>query len=101
MMKTARVMIKLYRSVDCPGCDDIESTLKKLVVAHKVIVVEAGQQVDDLSPSVVLPAIKDNGQMISGPAAISTYLKDLEKFVADWGRFQSDSCYISDDGKPC
>ena len=94
-------MIKLYRPVDCPSCDDIEGMLKELVVAHKVIVVEAGQQVDDLSLPVLLPVIKDNGQMISGPAAISTYLKDLEKFVVDWGRFQSDSCYISDDGKPC
>jgi hypothetical protein len=47
-----------------------------------------------------LPAIRDNGQMINGPAAISAYLKDLEKFVADWRRFQSDSCYI-DDGEVC
>ena len=39
----------------------------------------AGQQVDDLSLPVLLPVIKDNGQMISGPAGISTYLKDLEK----------------------
>lgn len=94
-------MIKLYRFADCPGCADIEAALQEMVVAYQVIVVKAGQPGDDLSPDVALPAIRDNGQMINGSAAISAYLKELENFVTDWRRFQSDSCYIDDDGKAC
>jgi glutaredoxin len=94
-------VIKLYRPRDCPGCADIEAALQELVVAHQVITVEEDKLRDELSPEVTLPALKDNGQIISGPAAISAYLKELEKFVADWRRFQSDSCYIDDDGQTC
>jgi hypothetical protein len=94
-------MIEFYRPVDCPACADIEAVLKELVVAHKVVVVEEGQAAAELKPDVLLPAIKDNGQVVSGPTAIATYLRELEKFVAGWQRFQSDSCYIDDDGAPC
>jgi glutaredoxin len=94
-------MIKLYRPVDCPDCADIEAVLKELVVAHKVVVVEAGQAAAELNPDIALPVIKDNGRVISGPTAIATYLSELEKFVADWQRFQSDSCYLDDDGATC
>jgi glutaredoxin len=94
-------MIKLYRPVDCPDCADVEAILKELVVAHKVIVVEEGQATAELNPDISLPAIKDNGQVISGPTAINTYLRELEKFVAGWQRFQSDSCYVDDDGATC
>lgn len=94
-------MIKLYRPRDCPACADIEATLQELVVAHRVITVEEDKLQNDLDPEVALPAINDNGQIISGLAAISAYLKELEKFVADWQRFQSDSCYIDDNGQPC
>lgn len=94
-------MIELYRPVNCPACADIETTLKELVVAHKVITVEAGQVTAELNGNVALPAIKENGQIISGPASIAAYLKDLEKFVANWQRFQSDSCYIDDEGESC
>jgi glutaredoxin len=94
-------MIEFYRRVDCPTCADIEAVLKELVVAHKVVVVEEGQAAAELKLDVSLPAIKDNGQVISGPTAIAAYLKELEKFVAGWQRFQSDSCYIDDDGTTC
>lgn len=94
-------MIKLYRPNDCPACADIEAALQELVVAHQVIRVEEDKQQNDLAPEVALPAIKDNDQIISGSAAISAYLKELEKFVADWRRFQSDSCYIDDSGQIC
>ncbi len=94
-------MIKLYRPADCPACTDIEALLKEMVVAHQVIVVQAEQPPAELGPKVTLPAIWENNQTISGPEAISTYLKELAKFVANWQRFQSDSCYLDDDGNVC
>jgi glutathione S-transferase len=94
-------MIKLYRPSQCPGCADIEAALQEMVVAHQVVVVKAGQTPNELNPAVPLPAIQDNGQIISGPGAISRYLQELQKFVADWQRFQSDSCYLDDEGQSC
>jgi hypothetical protein len=91
-------MIELYRSADCPGCADIEATLQELVVAHKVIMVEPGHSP---SPPVELPAIQESGQWVSGPEAITIYLRELAGFVTRWRRFQSDSCYIDDDGEIC
>jgi glutaredoxin len=94
-------VIKFYRPRDCPDCADIEAILQELVVAHQVIMVEEDKFRGDLSPEVALPAIEDDGQIISEPAAISAYLKELEKFVADWRQFQSDSCYVAGDGQIC
>ena len=88
-------MIELFRPIDCPACTDIEATLQELVVAHKVIVVEPGQV------NVPLPALRENGRTVSGREAITAYLKDLEKFVADWQRFQSDVCYLDENGEVC
>jgi len=94
-------MIELFRPVHCPGCTKIEETLKELVVAHKIITLEAGQPAAELTPGTLLPAIKDEGQIITGQAAIDSYLVDLEKIVADWRQFQSDACYIDDGGNVC
>jgi glutaredoxin len=94
-------MIKLFRLRDCSPCAEIETTLKELVVAHEVITLETDEAHAALGPEVALPAIKENGRTISGPAVISAYLKELEQFVSEWRRFQSDSCYINDNGETC
>jgi glutaredoxin len=94
-------VIELYRPVHCPDCTKIEETLKELVVAHKIITLEPGQFAAELTPNTPLPAIKYEGQIIAGQVAIDAYLVDLEKIVADWRRFQSDACYIDDDGNVC
>jgi hypothetical protein len=94
-------MIELYRPPDCPECADIEAALKEMVVAHKVTMVRTNERPEALPADVALPALKDNGQVISGQAAIVTHLRALEKFVADWRRFQGDACYIDDQGETC
>ena len=94
-------MIELYRPSDCAACAEIEEALKDLVIAHKIIKVTPGQPLDALTPDTPLPAIKENGRIISGQAELTAYLSELEKFVADWQRFQADACYIDDDGETC
>jgi hypothetical protein len=94
-------MIELYRPVECAICAEIEAALKEMVVAHKVIVVEKNQNSEILPPETPLPALKENGQIISGQGAIVAHLQELEKFVANWRRFQADSCYLDDDGRMC
>ena len=85
--------IKLYRPAHSPAADDLEAALRELVVAYKVIVVNAA--------NTPLPAIHDEGQVIIGPAALARYLRELEKIVADWRKYQGDACYIGDDGEVC
>lgn len=94
-------MIELYRLDDCPTCADIEAALKEMVIAHTVVTVEADQLPEGLPPKTPLPALKDNGQVITGQAAITTRLRELEEFVAAWQRFQSDACYLDEHGKAC
>ncbi len=94
-------MIELYRPVDCLTCIDIEVALKEMVVAHKIMIVSEDDTPDCLPANTPLPALKDNGEIITGQPAITAHLKELEEFVAEWRRFQSDACYIDDDGETC
>ncbi|MFN8453776.1 MAG: hypothetical protein U0401_03745 [Anaerolineae bacterium] len=94
-------MIELYRPVDCPACADIETALREMVVAHRIIMVEANQTPVEFGPNIPLPALKENGQLVYGAEAIAAYMRELERFVVNWRRFQSDSCYIDDDGQMC
>lgn len=94
-------MIKLYRLANCPACAEIEAALREMVVAHQVIVVEEEHAPAELGTEISLPAIRENNHLVSGPAAISAYLEELAQFTARWRRFQSDTCYIDDNGQVC
>jgi hypothetical protein len=94
-------MIELYRTPDCPECAAIEAALKEMVVAHRVITVEPGQKHHLPVKGTTLPAIKDGDELVSGQDEIAHYLKELEKFVAAWRRYQSDACYMDEDGNVC
>ena len=94
-------MIEFYRPTDCDNCETIEAALRELVIAHTVIVVEPGQWPETLPADTPLPALVDNGQVFSGRTVLAEHMKDLEKIVADWRRFQSDACYSDDDGEVC
>ena len=94
-------MLQFYRTANCAGCAEIEAALQEMVIAHKIITVTSEKPPESLPANTSLPAIRDNGQIISGPEAIATYLKELAKFVADWRRFQSDACYLDDEGEVC
>jgi len=93
-------MIELYRTADCPYSPAIEATLQELVVAHRVIVV--GPNDGDSRQSLrevpnTLPALQDNGQLISGAEAIEAHLRQLKAFVEEWRKFQADACYCDED----
>ena len=94
-------MIEFYRPTDCDTCETIEEALKEMVIAHKIIVVEPGQQPEQLPMGTPLPALIDSGRVFSGRPALAEHLQELEKIVADWRQFQSDACYIDDEGEVC
>ncbi|MBT8211996.1 MAG: hypothetical protein KJN71_02495 [Acidimicrobiia bacterium] len=89
-------MIELLRVDDCPACDETAGRLADLVIAHTVRSVSA----NELPPGTAAPVILDGDKTISG-SELSAYLAGLGKLMADWDRFQSDACYLDDDGEVC
>jgi hypothetical protein len=92
-------MIVLYRRPDDPWADEIQEALDEMVIAY-----ETEPVADDSSlPSDVpeLPALRDDGEVVTGEAALQTRLDDLRGLMADWDRFQSDACYVEEDGSVC
>ena len=80
--------------------EEIRDALRELVLAHRVI------WLDEHAPSplpsgVTLPAIREGDRVIDGQADIAAFLLELEAFAAAWSKFQSDTCYLDDDGTVC
>jgi hypothetical protein len=80
--------------------EEILDALDGLVLAHRVI------RLDEHSPSplpsgVALPAIREGDRIIDGQADIAAFLLEFEAFAAAWSKFQSDTCYLDDDGTVC
>lgn len=101
-------MITLYRVAECKACDEVQATLRDLVVAHQVfdiekLPVQAGGE--RLQPVVVdaadVPLIVDGERQVSGQSALQEYLEELAKEMEQWRKFQVDACYIDGDGKVC
>ena len=92
-------MITLYRVSQCSACDEVQETLRELVVAHQVVDVAAER------PAVIagkeLPVIVDGDELVSGEAALANYLSELSRITEQWRKFQSDVCYIDEQGNLC
>lgn len=87
-------MIEVVRTADSSAADEIEERLQSLVVAHTVIVIDSAPAGTDL------PEIRDGATTATG-TAIPEFLDQLTRDVAEWSRFQSDTCYLEDDGSVC
>jgi hypothetical protein len=91
----ARVMIELHVSPERTDLDLlVEQQLLDLVLAHSVRVSD-GTQVP-----VDLPAMRDGDRWVEAEQ-LEGHMDDLRRLVADWRKFQSDVCYIEDDGSVC
>ena len=84
-------MIELRRPTDSPAADDIAASLRDLVVAFCEIE-------DD---SAEAPTLREGDVTLADPAEIAAFLDQLRKDVAQWNAFQSDACFIEDDGTVC
>lgn len=94
-------MITLYRKLNCSFCDEIEEALKGLVIAHSVINIENEKSAKVNHKDITLPYMEDNGKIISGSEEIRKYLEELNVFVSLWRKYQTDACYIDDEGQSC
>lgn len=92
-------MIKLYREENSPQADMIEAEFRDIVLGYDRVVVDekkAAQLFDDAT----LPVITNNERVVSGDG-IPGYIKELKQLMREWQRFQSDACYVDDDGETC
>lgn len=96
-------MITLYRVAECSACDEVQETLRELVVAHEVVDVD--EAADKSQPAAItgqeLPVIQDGDQWVSGEPALANYLQQLARDAELWRKFQSDVCYVDDQGRSC
>ena len=92
-------MIKLYREENSPQADIIEAEFRDMVLGYDRVVIgekEAVQLFDDTT----LPVITNNEKIVSGDG-IPSYIKELKQLMREWQRFQSEACYVDDDGETC
>ncbi len=92
-------MITLYRVDHCDACDEVQETLRELVVAHQVVDVEKERPA--ALENKELPVIADGEKLVSGEPALHDYLAELTRDMEQWRKFQTDACYVDDKGKSC
>ena len=89
-------MIKLYCTPNNSEAAVIEDGLKELVLAHQVITVEPGQLPDSLPADTPLPALLDEGEIITGTEALKAHMQYLKHVAFEWRKYQSDACYTNE-----
>ncbi len=84
-------MIEVRRPRDSDDADSIVATLRDLVVAYR--------EVED--DTLAQPLVTEGELTLTEPSDIAAYLDRLRRDVAAWNAFQSDACFIEDDGSIC
>ncbi len=91
-------MIKLYREEQNTYADTLEAEFRDLVLGYDRVVISPKDAQQQFGDGVSLPVLTDNARIVSGDQ-IQAYVKELTQLVHSWRRFQSDCCYIDDDGE--
>lgn len=92
-------MITLYRRSDSACADEVQEALDEMVIAYETEIRETEDKLPDDVPT--LPALRDDGEVITGEDALDDHLESLRELMNEWDRFQSDACYIEEDGTVC
>jgi hypothetical protein len=92
-------MITLYRVDHCYACDEVEERLRDLVIAHNVVNVEKERPAKLAGKE--MPVIVEGNEVVSGEAALHAYLAQLTRDAELWRKYQSDVCYVDEEGNPC
>ena len=91
-------MITLYREENSKQADTIEAEFRDLVLGYDREVMNSRDAAQKFGNGVSLPVLTDNARVVSGEQ-IPAYVKELTELVHAWQRFQSDCCYVDDDGE--
>lgn len=83
-------MIYIYRRPNDPQADQIEEELQRISLAYNR---ELKNKVDVF--------LEEDGKTYKNVDEIYGFIREMEEYKAEWEKFQSDSCYIEDDGSVC
>ncbi len=98
--QSEEIMIYLFKKSNCVESQNIQNTLKELVLSHEVINIDQNpDRLNGIPQDANFPVLQDGKKIIQGKNDILNYLEELEKIKAEWDKFQSDSCYCDDDGE--
>ena len=86
----------LYRHKECESCQEIEDTLREMVISCEVVAAEPRPRSDDLPAEAKAPVLVDGEKVIEGEKSIFEYLDTLKEFSRQWYKYQSDACYCDD-----
>ena len=89
-------MIRLYREVESVQADAIEAEFRELVLGYERVIIRA-EEAPKMFDGRSLPVITNYERVVSGEE-IPAYIKELTRLMYEWQLFQSDACYIRDDG---
>lgn len=89
-------MIELIRREHDPEADWVEAGLRELVLGYRrTVLSDAG------AGKLSLPVLRHGEQVYQGRQGLLDGLHALERLAEDWRRFQSDACYVDEDGSGC
>ena len=94
-------MLTLYRTPEDELGLQIENKLRDIVIAHNVKIIHTREEIPDDMEYDSLPVLIDNGNCISGETELIQHIEVLKKLMKDWDKFQSDACFMDDDGRIC
>lgn len=96
-----RCLVTFYRRLTSILADELEEVLTEMVIAHEVVTIDNEGGDSALEDVPDLPALRDSGEVVTGEEALHERIDMLRDVMAKWDRFQSDACYIEDDGTIC
>ena len=95
-------MIELYATKNDPRGKAIKEKFDDLVLAYHYHEVDTPSDTNTLPEGTELPAIKENGSIITGENNQKQYMEELERELKRNRSFTADACYIDpDSGKLC
>jgi hypothetical protein len=93
-------MIKLYREENSASADAIEAEFRELVLGYDRVVIQSRAAAALFGADTSLPVITNNTRIVSGEA-IPAYIEELTRVMRAWQLFQSDACYVDENGETC
>jgi len=94
-------MPMLYRDAESAEADRIEDELRDLAIKFDVRVAGRDERPEELPSDADTPALVDEGSVFTSPEAISQRIEHLGRVVEQWNKYQSDACYIDENGNVC
>lgn len=94
-------MIELFREENSPEADWIEADLRELSAGFNRHILTTAEVQQTFGRQVKLPVLRDGDRIASGRDDIREFLEDIHRLVENWRKFQSDSCYLDDEGDVC